>query len=75
MEHFCLLYRQNPCTTKKTQRVYEFESVVRIKGVDGKAQADQIMTVSKLRFKEKIGRVSKMEMEAIERAIQIQLGL
>jgi mRNA-degrading endonuclease toxin of MazEF toxin-antitoxin module len=37
--------------------------------------ADQISTVSKLRLREAMGRLSVADMEAIERAIRLQLGL
>lgn len=64
-----------PCTSKKTDRVYSFEALVTIDGGVSKAQADQIRTVSTSRLKEMIGAVSSAEMEAIERAIRIQLGI
>ena len=61
--------------TSNTAKIYPCEAMVTIKGKTSKACADQIATVSKKRFKEKIGLVSEKDMEAIELAIQIQLGL
>jgi len=37
--------------------------------------ADQLSTVSKLRLREKIGRLGREDMAAIERAIRLQLAL
>jgi mRNA-degrading endonuclease toxin of MazEF toxin-antitoxin module len=37
--------------------------------------ADQLSTVSKLRLREKNGRLSREDMAGIERAIRIQLAL
>jgi mRNA interferase MazF len=48
---------------------------VTVRGEQGKAMADQLSTVSKLRLKELVGRVSLAELAGIERAIVLQLGL
>jgi mRNA-degrading endonuclease toxin of MazEF toxin-antitoxin module len=37
--------------------------------------ADQIATISKLRLKDRFGRLSRVDMTAVERAICLQLGL
>jgi mRNA-degrading endonuclease toxin of MazEF toxin-antitoxin module len=37
--------------------------------------ADQIATVSKQRLKSLMGRLSREDMAAVEKAIQVQLGL
>ncbi|MBU2609546.1 MAG: type II toxin-antitoxin system PemK/MazF family toxin, partial [Chloroflexi bacterium] len=44
-------------------------------GKQGKAMADQLATVSKQRLFKTIGRVSEAEIQEIEKAIRIQLGL
>lgn len=56
-------------------KLYVFEAPVRVKGIDGKAMADQIMTADKRRLKKRIGVVSGEEMLALERALRIQLAL
>jgi mRNA interferase MazF len=48
---------------------------MKISGKDGKAMADQLTTVSELRFLNKIGQVTPSEMEEIERIIRLQLDL
>ena len=61
--------------TSNTSKLYVFESRIEVRGAQGKAMADQIMTADKRRLKKRIGRVSPPEMLGIERAIKIQLGI
>ena len=61
--------------TSNTSRLYPSEAYFTVKGKRSKAMADQLTTISKLRLKSALGRVSETELEAIERAIQVQLGL
>jgi mRNA interferase MazF len=61
--------------TSNTSKLYVFESRIEVKGAQGKAMADQIMTADKQRLKKRIGRVSPSEMLGIERAIKVQLGI
>jgi mRNA interferase MazF len=61
--------------TSNTTKLYVFESRIEVKGAQGKAMADQIMTADKQRLKKRIGKVSPSEMLGIERAIKIQLGI
>ena len=61
--------------TSNTSKLYVFESRIDVKGAQGKAMADQIMTADKQRLKKRIGKVSPSEMLGIERAIKIQLGI
>ena len=61
--------------TSNTTKLYVFESRIEVKGAQGKAMADQIMTADKQRLKKRIGKVSPSEMLGIERAIKIQLGV
>jgi len=61
--------------TSNVTRLYVFEAPVRIKGVAGKAMADQITTADKQRLKKRIGRLSPAELQALERALKIQLSL
>ncbi len=61
--------------TSNTSKLYVFESRIEVKGAQGKAMADQIMTADRQRLKKRIGKVSPSEMLGIERAIKIQLGI
>ena len=61
--------------TSNIARLYPSEAYVTLKGKQSKAMADQLATVSKLRLKSSIGRITESELEAIERAIRVQLSL
>ena len=61
--------------TSNTTKLYVFESRIEVKGAQGKAMADQIMTADKQRLKKRIGKVSPSEMLGIECAVKIQLGI
>ena len=63
-----------PLTTS-VERVYPSEALVTVRGKKHKAMADQLTTVSKRRLQNRIGRLSKMDMQAVEQAIKVQLGL
>lgn len=63
-----------PLSTK-TDRLYPAEVLVNVRGKRQKAMADQLTTASKLRLKNRIGKVSTAEMRQIEEAIKTQLGL
>jgi mRNA interferase MazF len=61
--------------TSNASKCYPCEAYVEIDGKTCKAMADQIATVSKLRLKSKIGKVSLQNMLDVERVIKIQLDL
>ncbi len=61
--------------TSNLSRVYPCEAVIDLNGEPRKAMADQIATVSKKRLKSKIATVSRGDMQSIERAIRMQIGL
>ena len=61
--------------TSNIGRLYPSEAYVMLKGKKGKAMADQLTTVSKLRLLNKAGNVSASELKNIEKSIFIQLGL
>lgn len=61
--------------TSNVERVFPSEARVNVKGKRHKATADQISTVSKLRLQKLMGRLSVGDMEAVERAVRLQLGL
>ncbi len=61
--------------TGSVGKLYPSETYVSLRGKKAKAMADQLTTVSKKRLINQAGKVSKTEMEGIERAIIIQLDL
>jgi mRNA interferase MazF len=46
-----------------------------VRGKKHKAMADQLTTVSKRRLDNRVGRLSKTDMQAVEQAIKVQLDL
>jgi mRNA interferase MazF len=61
--------------TSSVARLYPSEAYVTLRGAQRKAMADQLTTVSKRRLRDRIGRVTRDDIGAIERAVCIQLGL
>jgi mRNA interferase MazF len=61
--------------TSKTDDLYPSESYVTVVGKKGKAMADQLATVSKLRLSKRIGVLSAEDLKGIAEAIKIQLDL
>ena len=61
--------------SSKTGKLYPCEARVVVEGKESKAMADQIMTVSKERLTDRLGLLSADEMQGVEMAIRIQLGL
>lgn len=61
--------------TSNVDRLYPSEAYVSVTGVQHKAMADQLTTVSKKRLSNKMGKISKSDLQAVERVIKIQLGL
>lgn len=61
--------------TSNVARLYPSEAYVRLGGEQRKAMANQLSTVSKLRLRERLGRLDRSDMMAVERAICLQLGL
>jgi mRNA interferase MazF len=61
--------------TSNIDRLYPSEAYVTVVGVQHKAMADQLTTVSKKRVANKMGNISKSDVQAVERVIKIQLGL
>ena len=56
-------------------RIYGSDALVTVNGQKSKAMADQLTTVSKLRFVSLAGTVSSAELTNIETAIRAQLDL
>jgi len=61
--------------TSNVGRLYPSEAYVTLKNEQRKAMADQISTISKLRLRERIGRLDRNDLAAVERAVRLQLGL
>ncbi len=61
--------------TSNVERLYPSETYISIKNKQGKAMADQLTAVSRLRFISKMGTLSESEMGAIEKIIKIQLDI
>jgi mRNA interferase MazF len=61
--------------TSNVDRLYPSEALVRVRGKKHKAMADQLTTVSKTRLQNRMGRLSKTDMQAVEHAIKVQLEL
>ncbi len=61
--------------TSSIARIFPGEALVKIGNQASKAMADQIMAADKSRLKNQLGTVSKDDMELIEHAICVHLGL
>ena len=61
--------------TSSTGRQYPGEALVMVDGQGSKAMADQIMAADKVRLKSQLGTVNKADMQALEDAIRVHLGL
>ncbi len=61
--------------SSSVDRIYPSEAAVAVRGKKHKAMADQLTTVSKARLQNRVGRLSKSDLQAIEQAIKVQLGL
>jgi mRNA interferase MazF len=61
--------------TSNVERLYPSEAYVMLDGRQHKALADQMTTVSKQRVSNIAGRLSRADLQEIEQAIKLQLGL
>ena len=61
--------------TRNVVRLYPSEALVTLQGQQSKAMADQLTTVSKTRLLSHIGRLSVRDMQQVEWAVRVQLGL
>lgn len=61
--------------TSNVDRLYPSEAFITLKGKLNKAMADQLTTVSKMRLINQIGKLSSNDIQQIERAVKVQLGL
>lgn len=61
--------------TSSVERLYPSEALVLVRGRKHKAMADQLTTVSKARLMNLVGRLSKPDLQGVEQAVRVQLGL
>jgi mRNA interferase MazF len=61
--------------TANVDRVFPGEAVVQFRNEPRKAMANQIMTASKARFGQRMGDLDRSQMQKIESAILVQLGV
>ena len=61
--------------TSNTERLYPGEAYVSLNNEKRKAMADQLTTVSKLRLSTKMGTLSKTDLNKVEGAVLLQLGI
>ncbi len=61
--------------TSNLDRLYPSEAYVTVREERSKAMADQLSTVSKHRLSTLKGSISVSDMDGVERAIRIQLGM
>jgi mRNA interferase MazF len=61
--------------TSRVERLYPSEAYVMLEGEQRKAMTDQLTTASKQRLIRRAGVLSKADLQAIEQAIRVQLGL
>ena len=61
--------------SSQVAKLYPCETLINFNGIESKAMADQLTTVSKLRLISKAGVVSAAELAAVERIVKLQLDL
>jgi mRNA interferase MazF len=61
--------------TSRVDRLYPSEAFVTLRGTRSKAMADQVTTASKNRLLRRAGALSASDLQALEDAIRVQLGL
>jgi mRNA interferase MazF len=61
--------------TSNIERVYPGNALVTVGSNQSKAMADQMMTADKTRLKSKLGSLSKSDMQLVDDAMSLQLGL
>ncbi|HEY1528286.1 MAG TPA: type II toxin-antitoxin system PemK/MazF family toxin [Candidatus Angelobacter sp.] len=61
--------------TSKTSKLYPGEALITLKQERRKAMSDQIMAVSKLRLKGRLGTLSNVDLTAMEDALLLHLAI
>lgn len=67
-------YQVIPLSTQ-TGEIYPSEAIVKLMGKASKAMADQLTTVSEMRFINKAGTITQDELAEVERIIKLRLDL
>ena len=61
--------------TSNIAKVYPGEALVKLGNQTSKAMTDQIMAADKSRLKDQLGTVSRADMELVEDAMRVHLGM
>lgn len=61
--------------SSQTNKLFPGEARIRVEGRESKAMADQIMTASKERLRNRMSVLSPRDLKAVEDAILVQLGI
>ena len=61
--------------TSNVGRLYPSEAYVTLSGEQRKAMADQLATVSRMRLRDRLGRLDAADIGEVERVIRVQLGM
>lgn len=61
--------------SSRVERVFPSEALVQLDGRPCKAMADQLTTASKTRLLRRAGELRAGDLEAVDRAVRLQLGL
>jgi len=61
--------------SSQVDRLYPAEAAILLNGEPRKPMADQISTVSKRRLQRRLGALGKEDLDAVLRAVRLQLGL
>jgi mRNA interferase MazF len=61
--------------TSSVSKLYPGEALITVAGKQSKAMTDQIMAADKSRLKSRLGTVAAAEMEAVDAAMMLHLGL
>lgn len=61
--------------TSNVERIYPSEALIEVAGKPAKAMADQLTTIAKTRLVDLVGRLSPTEIQRVEQAVMVQLGL
>jgi mRNA interferase MazF len=61
--------------SSQVAKIYPGEALITLNGEQRKAMADQVMTISKQRLKNKLGFLSRTDVTAVETALMLQLAI
>jgi mRNA interferase MazF len=61
--------------TSNVSSLYPGEARIEVRGKPGRALGDQIRSIDKSRLRSRVGRLSQQELEDVDEALRITLGL